>query len=127
MRDRLGQSQPEARTFIGSARVQPSEAAYRLDSPVARNAGTAIADLDANESVRFARRDGDLSAGISVANRILDEVAHGLLEQLPVTEQGQWRAGLVERQRRIALLRQRFVHLHQLGAELSRVEPGELV
>ena len=78
----------------------------------------------------FARLDADpdFTAGRAVADRILDEVADRLGEQLAVAEQRNGPRGpVITRGLRRALLGERIVHFRKLGRELADIEPGELL
>ena len=69
----------------------------------------------------------DLAPVRAVANRILDEIADRLRDQLAVSEHPHRRGGPVEAERDVAVFGDRFVHFAQFGGELVGVEPAELL
>src|SRR3954454_22069248 len=87
MGDRLGEREPEPGAFLGTAALEPAEPTACFLAPFGRDAGPAVADLDPDHALARPHPDLDHTAGRSVANRVLHEIADRLGEQLPVAEQ----------------------------------------
>src|SRR3954470_6074966 len=127
MSDGFGQREAEPRSLVRPARIEPAEPAPCLVTSLGRNAGSAVADLDANVPVAGLDPDANLAAAGAITDRILNQVADGLREQLAMPEQrdGPRRAVIFER--RAALVGERVVHFGKLGSEFANVEPVELL
>src|SRR5438045_8547553 len=87
VRNRLGQRQAEPGAFVRAAGIEPAEASPRLLAPLTRNARAAIGDLDPDVALGWLDANLDLPARRTVADRVLDQVADGLGEQLAMAEQ----------------------------------------
>jgi len=82
--DGVGQRKAEACPRRAAARIEPNEAPPRLSALVWRDSGSAIPDLNARLIPRFVCGKYHLTALARVFDCILDQVAEGLGEQLPV-------------------------------------------
>ena len=94
MGDRFGEREAEPGSLVGAAGIKAAEPPHGLPVKLSRNTGPAITDGYADVAVRAVDGDLDLAAARSVADRIFDQVADRLGEQLAVTEQRQWVRGL---------------------------------
>ena len=126
MGNRLGERQPEPRAFVRTAGVEPSKSPPRLFASFRRNSGPAVGDLDADGALTGFDADADLATGCAVAQRIFDEVAYRLGEQLPMPEQWHRPSRPVVNEARVPLLGKRIVHFGELLCEFADVEPGKL-
>src|SRR4051794_1230796 len=126
MRDRFGEREAEACALVRTAGVEPTEAPPRFVAPLRRDPAAAIGNLDPDVALTWLDPDPDFPARGTIADRILNEVAHCLGEKLAMAEQRHRPGGPVVDQRRAALIGERVVHFDELGRERTDVEPGEL-
>ena len=86
MGDGFGERETEPRAFVRSTGIETAEAPPRLGQSLGWNAGAAIANLDANLAFAGLDPDRDFAAPRTVADRIFDEIAHRLRQQLAMPE-----------------------------------------
>src|SRR5207237_1240292 len=104
-----------------------AEAPKRLLTTIERNAWPAVRNLDPD--LFFSRLDAhrDIAADGPVTDRIFQEIAERLGEQLPMSEERHGPVGPIEAYEAAAFVSERIVHLGELRGQFADVEPCKLV
>src|SRR6476661_10151855 len=125
--DGLRECQSEASALVGPAGIEPAETTARFLAPLGGNARTAITHFDPDASFAGLHADSNFAAGGAIADRVLDQVAYCLGEQLAVPEQRNRPGGALILQACAALIRDRIIHFRKLRREFADIEPVELL